>query len=124
MPGIDRNDRAGSCERAHHRLDTADFLAGRKRCGPGPGRLAADIDDVGTRFEERTTVRDGGLGLEPLSPIREAVGGYVEDPHDDGPIEGEPSPRYPLCGQKRELFARAPREASAGACDPCFELGD
>ena len=124
VPGIDRDDRARSCEGAHDRLDTPDFLAGQQSGGSGAGRLAADIENVGTCFEKCTTVRGGSFGLEPLTPIREAVGSYVDDPHDDRPVEGKPRPRRPLRRQAGELLARAPREASAGTCDPRLELGN
>jgi hypothetical protein len=83
-------------EGAHDGLDTPDFLSRRKLVGAGTRRLASNIYNVGARCEERPTLANRALGIEPLPAVREAVGGDIEDAHDEGAIEFEPGPRRPL----------------------------
>ena len=69
------------------------------RCGPGPGRLAADVDEVGARPRQARPCVDRRVGVEELAAVGERVGGDVEDAHHDA------------CGR---ATASAGRQAAAG----------
>jgi hypothetical protein len=124
MPGVDRYDRAGLCEGAHHRLDTAYFLAGGEQGGSGAGRLAADVDNVGAGRQQRITLPDRAIGIKPAAAIKKAVGRDVEDTHHEGAIKGEPGPWQTRGRQRRELSLDAPRKTAGGARNCRFYLGN
>src|SRR5271166_6905624 len=92
MPRVDRHDGTARGEYAHDRLDPADLLAGWQLGRTGARRLAADVDNVGTGCDERAALRHGALDIEPAPAVGEAVGGHVEDPHDERSVEGKARP--------------------------------
>ena len=57
--------------------------------GSAPGRveLGADVEDVGACRLELQGVRDRRVGGQIAPAVREAVGGDVDDAHDQWPIE-------------------------------------
>ena len=69
-------------QRADDRDDAAQLLVDRHRLGPRTGRLAADVEDVGTLGDEHARVFDGAIEREPLTAVGERVGRDVEDAHD------------------------------------------
>ncbi len=75
------------------------------RLGVGPGGFGADIKDAGAAVENSEAVLDGGVEVEELAAIGEAVGGDVEDAHDEGAFAqleraGAKSPGVPGAGAK------------------------
>ena len=61
--------------------------------GARPGRLAADVDDVGACRGEREAVGDRRVGPEPLPAVGEGVRGDVDHAHDQAPRRGRGDPR-------------------------------
>ena len=58
--------------------------------GVGAGGFAADVEDVGAFVEEFEGLGEGCFGGVELAAVGEAVGGEVEDGHDEGAgAEGE-----------------------------------
>ena len=53
----------------------------RHGVGARPGRLPADVEQVGAVGDELQAVGDGGGGVEERTPVRERVGGHVHHPH-------------------------------------------
>ena len=51
---------------------------------PGPGRLAADVDDVGALGDHLEPAGDGRVACRRRPAVGEGVGRDVEDPHDQG----------------------------------------
>ena len=56
--------------------------ATRRALGTGPGRLAADVEDVGALGDQLAAVLDRRRRLEPLAAVAERVGRDVDDAHD------------------------------------------
>src|SRR5919197_600005 len=71
-------------ERLEDGADAAQLLLGRHRRRAGPGRLAADVEDVGAGRRQLEPVRDRPLGAEEEPAVRERVGGHVDDAHEPG----------------------------------------
>ena len=78
------DDRAGGGEGVDHRKHTVELLAHQRASRPGPGRLAADVEDVGALLHQVEPVRDGRVGVEPLAAVGEGVRGHVHDAHHEG----------------------------------------
>ena len=51
---------------------------------PGPGRLAADVEDLGALGDQLAPVLDRPLGIEEQPAVGERVGRDVDHPHDPG----------------------------------------
>ena len=89
--GLARVDRqAGAAplgERGDHRQDAPALLLEVHGVGAGPGRLPADVEDVGPLRLEPQRVRDRGVRGAVAAAVGEAVGRHVDDPHDARPIE-------------------------------------
>ncbi len=123
-PGVDRARR----DRRAHRVDGHEHPLGRERAhdghdapqllllvdagGAGPGRLAADVDQVGALRDEIQTVLHRRCRVEPAAAVGEGVRGYVHHPHDGAPVPvrqpGDDAsvpvavrPRYPRGGLDR-----------------------
>ena len=56
------------------------------RFGPGPGRLAAHVHDVGAFGDHLLGPLDGTVPVEPQPAVGERVRGHVEDGHDQGSV--------------------------------------
>ena len=107
-------------EGAHDRLDAPDFFAGRQFGGPRTRRFAADIDEVGAGCDERAAVRDGALLVEPAPAVREAVGGNVEDTHDERPVEGKARPWLTRRRQPGKPVFGTRGKTGTSACQPAL----
>jgi hypothetical protein len=82
---------APSAARAATTGSTRSLLLGRvDALRAGPGRLAADVEDVGARRAQREAVRDRGLGVEVAAAVAERVGRDVDDAHDEGHVRRPP----------------------------------
>ena len=76
-----------------HRQHPAQLLVGGHRLGAGPGRLAADVEQVGARGHEGQAVRDRGVGVEEAAAVGERVGRDVHDAHHRGAGPRRPTTR-------------------------------
>ena len=59
------------------------------RIGAGPRAFPADVENVGTFFDQPQSVIDRGTRACKEPAVRKAVGRDVDDPHDAGTIERE-----------------------------------
>ena len=59
------------------------FLGVVDRIGAGPGRLAANVDDVGAVIDHPQTGVDRGWQVEQSATVRERIGGDVDHAHDE-----------------------------------------
>ena len=64
-----------------HRSRSRELLLGAHIGRSGPGRLAADVEDVCPFGSKPAAMLDRRLGVEVEPPVRERVGGDVDDPH-------------------------------------------
>src|SRR5690606_29228556 len=83
--GVDGDRDAGLDERLDDRDGPLELLDRWDPAGSRPGRLATDVDDVGTLGEEVASMGGGILRIEPESAVAERVGRDVENAHDEGP---------------------------------------
>ena len=74
-------DRAVGGERLDDGYDATQLLLDERSGRARPGRLAADVEDVGTVREQLPPVRDRALGVEEQPAVGERVGRDVDDPH-------------------------------------------
>ena len=86
--GVDADGEPGVGERLDDGQDAAQLLLQRRPAGAGAGRLAADVEDVGTVRGEREPAGDRVAGLEPPPAVAERVGGDVDDAHDEAAVQG------------------------------------
>ncbi len=86
--GVDGEDGvgAGGADGVEDGKEAGLLLGGRERLGVGAGGFRADIKDVGAAVEEVEAVFDGEVGGEELAGVREAVGGDIEDAHNEGAL--------------------------------------
>ena len=56
----------------------------RYRIGTGPGRFAADVEQISPLGQQRPGLFQGGFGCQKSPAIGKAVRGDVEYPHDEG----------------------------------------
>jgi len=123
VEGVDRDADALRGERAHDRHHARRLLDRGHGLGAGPGRLAPDVDDVGTVVDEPAGLRDRGLGLEPAPAVAERVGRDVEHAPHLGPLEpgrgghAAPRPIIAMTSARCTGSARAPREATVTVVD-------
>jgi hypothetical protein len=109
VEGVDGEDGLGAvfedgCDDGE---DAGLLFVGREWGGVGAGGFAADVEDVGAFVEHRECLREGSFGGVPggveEAAVGEAVGGDVEDAHDERPL-----------AQSEGAGAEAPVEAGAG----------
>ena len=79
--------RASRGECGDHGYDSGDFGVYVHPLGARPGGLPADVDDIGSRGEQRKPVLDGGVGVGEESAVGKGVRGHIEDPHHRRVIE-------------------------------------
>ena len=73
-----------------HGKDAGLLFFGGDGGGVGAGGFTAEVEDVGAFVEEAEGARDGFVGGFKLDAVGEAVGGEIEDGHDEGAgAEGE-----------------------------------
>ena len=69
------------------RQDAGLLFGGGERSGVGAGGFAADVEDVGALVEHLERLGEGALrgmlGRVEVAAVGEAVGGDVEDAHDE-----------------------------------------
>ena len=75
-------------QRRDHGPDPAQFLVLADPQRAWPGRLAADVHDVGTARGQLEPVRDGLVWPEPLSAVGEGIRGHVDHAHDQASGRG------------------------------------
>jgi len=83
---VDREPHVEIGDGVDHRDDAVDLVGDGHRLRAGARALAADIDDIGARIAERFGLFDGGLVVEELAAVVEAVRRDVENPHDGGAV--------------------------------------
>ena len=82
---VDRNERPTlRRECFDHRQDSRLLLPGRDGRRAGPGRLAADVDDLGALGQHAPGMRNRTAWLNKLTSIGKAVRRGVHDPHQHG----------------------------------------
>jgi hypothetical protein len=64
-----------------HRHDPAEFLLSRDRVRIGTGTLAPYVEQVSPLVHEVEGTIDSLMGVEVVPPVREAIGGHVDDAH-------------------------------------------
>ena len=69
-------------ELPHDRLRPAQLFVGSDRLGSRSGRLAADVEQRGTRGGQREPVGDRRLRVGEAATVGERVGCDVDDPHE------------------------------------------
>ena len=83
LGGIDGDrHRHGACNRFDDRNHPVELFLHGNRLRPRTGGFAADIDDVRALLDHRECVRHGRIAHQKNTPVREGVGGNVQDPHD------------------------------------------
>ena len=82
------------------------------RLGPGPARLAADVEQVGAFVDQPRACSTAAVGVEDPAAVGEAVGGDVDDPHH--PADTIRLPPTASRRRRRPGPARGRRPASAG----------
>ena len=111
--GIDRDQKPVIGQRTNHGNHPAHLLRLARRLRAGPGRFAADIDDVGAGFSHGKSVRRGVVPIGEIAAIGEAVRSHVEDAHQTRPVERKPAHRPAGRGeagaQRRDFVGRAGR---------------
>jgi hypothetical protein len=85
LVGIDRDRWAGRCNCFDDRHDASDFIIRRHGRVSRSGRLAADIDDVGSLSCHRVRMSHSRLAQVEETAIGEAVGRDIEDAHNQRP---------------------------------------
>jgi hypothetical protein len=80
-------DFAVSIDCAHGWNDASQLVVRRSRRGPGPRWLTAEVDNVHTLIDHLGDARNRRIGCKRTAPARDAVGGKVENPHNDGTVE-------------------------------------
>jgi hypothetical protein len=83
---VDAHEDSGGRKLTHDRQHPPHLLGGRDAVRTRPGRLTADVHDIGTLRGKRQTVLDRGGGLEVAAAVGEGVRGHVDDPHDEAPL--------------------------------------
>ena len=86
--GVHRDAYRGVGQSADHRPDPVPFVPGGQRRGAGPGRFAADVDDVGPLADHAIGPFDGRVGVDVQAAVGERIRRDVEDPHDEAPAGG------------------------------------
>ncbi len=84
LGGVDRDGRgrlAFPSQPLHHGQHPVQLLRSIHRLRARTGGLAADVEDVRALAGQLAPVRDRPLGVQELAPVREGVGGDVDDPH-------------------------------------------
>ena len=90
---VDADGHVGLRRKARHDGDDAAELLGRvDGLGPGPGRLAAHVEEVGARVDQLETVLDRSTDVEEPATVGERVRSDVHDPHDQRPRGAEFGP--------------------------------
>ncbi len=86
--GIDGEDGlgAGGADGFEDGKEAGLLFGGGESGGVGAGGFGTDVEDVGAAIEDIEATLDGGVEGEELAAIGEAVGGDVEDAHDEGAI--------------------------------------
>jgi hypothetical protein len=67
--GVDRDDRTLGSQLGDDRDDAVELLADLRTDGAGPGRLAADVEQVGPVRQELAAVVDGAVGVGVQAPV-------------------------------------------------------
>ena len=67
--------------RVDHRQHPLELDLERHRVGARPGRLPADVEQVGAVGGQLQAVGDRGVGVEERAAVRERVGGHVDHAH-------------------------------------------
>ena len=89
MPALDLAAELGGTDRGEDRDDAADLLRGVDRGVARPGRLPADIEQVGTLVDHSARLVDGGghrIATAYQSVAGERIRRDVEDPHHERPF--------------------------------------
>ena len=81
LRGVDRDPMAVGGQRRHHRQHSTQLLLGGTGSAPGPGGLAAHVEDVRPLSGEPQAVLDRRAGLEKPAAVGERVGRDVDDAH-------------------------------------------
>ena len=91
LDGVDRDRQAEPHDLGQDRRKTRKLVLGRNRlhAAIGPGRLRADVEDVGAFGRHAPGVIDGDGGVEELAAVGEGVRRDVENAHHGGPAECE-----------------------------------
>ena len=119
--GRERARRPGSTRRSSSSAATG--------VGARAGRLAADVEHVGARGDQREAVRDGGVGVEEAAAVGERVGGDVDDAHHRAPGDRHARPvehrraAYRRSGREARGPRRHGSEAVPGVGDEAHRLG-
>ena len=101
----------------------AAFLGRIDGLGAGPGRLAADVDDVGALGDQRPAVGDGRLVVEVPAAVGERVGGDVEHAHHERAGRAPYLPPWMnriASWRVASLRRNRPRTAEVTVVDPAF----
>lgn len=80
-----------------------EFFLGFDRLGTGAGAQPAHVQQVGPGSGQFQAVLDRPLGIEELPAVGEAVGGDVEDAHQerDPPGRERPGAEFPAGGRHK-----------------------
>src|SRR5690606_4962072 len=70
-----------SSERFENGYDSPQFVIAANAVTIRPRAFAADVDQVGPSVLQTQCMVDSRLSVEEVSPIRETVGGHIDDPH-------------------------------------------
>src|SRR5688572_19112991 len=73
--------------RLYHWEHTSDLILRRHRSRAWSRRFPADVDDVRPLFDHHPCMIEGCVERQKITPVAEAVGGKVQDSHDDGMIQ-------------------------------------
>ena len=90
LGGVDGDrHRHGAGNRFDDRDHPVELFLHTNRLRTRTGGFAADIDDVRALLDHRECVGHGRVARQKNTPVREGVGGDVQDPHDGGAREIE-----------------------------------
>ena len=81
--GVNRDRHAEPAHALEHRRDATPLLRVRQRPGPGPRRLAADVEDVGAVGDHPGRVGNRDVRIESLTAVGERIGRDVDDRHHE-----------------------------------------